>query len=195
MRKFLVIMIAVVALMACSAMAQDLGCKGKMMGSAYASYAFGMGDAFKGVTTKHIEISQDAGIGFGGMFHYGVTEQIFVGGELGVQSYKAKSKYTGPANPAASALNFDDSSMKINFLANCLYAINYTDDADAFFVTAGAGLYGGFDDIGLNGGIVYRKMVSPSVGVFFMPRFHFLFSDPSAMMVQIAAGVSLPLGN
>lgn len=195
MKRFIVIMVAIAALLAGSAMAQDMGCKSKMMGSVYGAFAFGMGDAFKDITTNHFEVSMDAGIGFGGMFHYGVAEKIFVGAELGVQSYKAKSKYTGPANPAAAALAYDDSNMEVNFLANGLYAINYTDDANALFVTVGAGLYGGFDDFGVNGGFMYRKMVSPNLGVFFMPRFHLLFSDPSAMMVQAAVGVSYPFGN
>ena len=95
MKRALLLMLALCLVLSVSALGQDEdeGLKGKMFVSGYGGYTIGMGDAFfdeeetiGGVT---VGASFKAGISFGGAFHYGVTEKLLVGGELGLQSYKA----------------------------------------------------------------------------------------------------------
>ena len=201
MKRSIVIMIAIAALMAGSVMAQDLGCKGKMLAGGYAGYTLGLGDPFGdeeyvvfGVTAKS---SYSAGIGFGGTFHYGVAPKFMVGGELGLQNYSVEvdipaQTIMGQTIPATKE---EESSMETNILGSCLYALNYTDDG-AMFINFGAGLYGGGEsEIGFFGGILYQKKLSESMNWFVMPRFHYVMTDTAMKMFQIAAGVNFSLGN
>ena len=157
---------------------------GKMLTGGYAGYTLGFGDAFP----DNDVFSISAGISFGGTFHYGIKEKMMIGGELGFQSYKAEMTILG--------VSASETSTETNILFNGLYAINYTDDENAFFVTAGGGLYGGSDsELGIFGGIVYRKMVSETVGAYIMPRLHYVMTDPAMTMLQIAVGVQMPIGS
>jgi hypothetical protein len=148
------------------------------------------------------------------MFHYGIGEKLMFGGELGFQIYeqKASGSVAGVAFPDTST-----SEVKLNILFNGLYAFNYVEGEQGFFLTFGGGIYGGLggvldleqaiDDLmagkevdedgiafGVNGGFLYTRMVSESLGLFVMPRFHLVFSDPTAKMFQIVAGVQIPIG-
>ncbi len=180
-----------VLLLATMALGQDaMGVKNKMMISGYGGYTLGFGDAFfdesyeeDGIT---VEASFKPSINFGGMFHYGLAEKIMLGGELGFQSYKLEGSVMG--------YSADESSTEMNILGSLLYTMNYDPAGDAFYLMAGAGLYGGFDDFGVNGGIMYSKKLGDKLKGFVMPRFHMLFSDPSAMMLSLSAGISFPLG-
>jgi len=164
---------------------QDL--TGKMLTGGYAGYTLGFGDAFFDEDYGSFK----AGISLGGTFHYGINEKMMIGGELGFQSYKSEVKL-----PAILGGSTSETNTRINILFNGLYAINYTDDENAFFVTAGGGFYGGEDsEFGIFGGIVYRKMVSETIGAYVMPRFHYVMADPAMTMLQIAVGVQIPLGS
>ena len=80
---------------------------------------------------------------------------------------------------------------------SCLYALNYTDEK-AMFLNFGAGLYGFGDgsEFGFFGGVLYQKKLSESMNWFVMPRFHYVMAEGQSLkMIQIAAGISLPLGN
>ncbi len=86
--------------------------------------------------------------------------------------------------------------MKMNILASGLYALNYVEDEQAFFLAFGAGFYGGWEEVGFNGGVLYTKMVGEKLALFVMPRFHYVMADPDApMMFQVVGGVTFPIGN
>jgi len=179
----------VLALLMCApAFGQDFDLKGNMVAGGYAGYTLGMGDPFG----DDNGCSFDAGIGFGGTFHYGVTPKMMVGGELGFQSYKAEVDAVtimGFTSPGTSS-----SSTETNFLGSCLYALNYADDG-AMFINFGAGLYGGADsEIGFFGGILYQKKLGETMNWFVMPRFHYVMTDTAMKMIQIAAGVNFAIG-
>jgi len=196
MKKVVAIVAVMVLMMGLSAYAQDVAsCKGKLNAIGYGAYAIGFGDVFDdtkmtvgNVTTEH---SFDAGLGFGVIGQYGVLDKLFVGLEVGLQMYKAEAKTTGAQIPVPDV---DETNTEVNILANGMYAISYTDDLNAFFITAGLGMYGGDNsEFGLNGGFMFRRMLSPNVGVMVMPRFHYVMSDPAGTMAQIAAGVVIPI--
>ncbi len=191
MKRTTAVLLATVLILAVSVQAQDFNLKGKMMASGYLGYALGMGDVFDEYESDYYKYSLDAGISFGGMFHYGIAEKFMIGGELMLQKYKAKAEYTGPSGYGFG--DADDSETNTHILANCLYAMNYTDDNDAFFLTFGGGIYD--DDFGLNGGIVYRKMVSPTIGIFAMPRIHLVMADDTFELIHLAVGVMIPIGS
>lgn len=168
MKCIIVAALALCIILSVSSLGQDM--TGKMKAGGYLGYTLGMGDAFQ---------NTDAGICLGGQFYYGWKENLMIGGELMLQSYG----HDGGGG-----------STELNILANGLYVMNY-DDETAFFLTGGAGFYdfGGMK-LGLNGGIVYRKMVSPTMAVFGSPRFHVIFADGTPMLIQLAIGVEFPLG-
>ncbi len=171
MRKVPLAVILVILLISGIVSAQDY--TGKKIGGGYLSYAFGMGDAFKEI--GGVDLS--AGIGLGGMFHYGLKERLLLGGELGFQSYDIGS----------------DGETKLNLLGSMLYNLNYS-YKNALFLTGGLGYYGGLDGIGIHAGIIYRMYISERVALFGMPRLHYVFSDPSAQMLQIAFGAQMEFG-
>ncbi|MCK4607011.1 MAG: hypothetical protein KAU35_06930 [candidate division Zixibacteria bacterium] len=204
MKRVFVLTMALCLAITMTVTGQDL--TGKMLAGGYAGYTLGLGDPFGTEDFElmgvKVETKFDAGISFGGTFHYGVTEKLLIGGELGFQSYKSevKTDATTIMGVPIPATDESASETKMNILATGLYALNYTDDENALFVTFGLGLYGGLGDgdggeIGLNGGVLYRKMVSETVGVYVMPRIHYVMSDPAAKMLQIAVGVQMPLGS
>ena len=65
------------------------------------------------------EYSCSPTIGFGGAFHYGVTPKLLIGGELGMQSYKAEVTYEG--------VSASDSETEMNILFSGLYAMSYVE--------------------------------------------------------------------
>ena len=178
-----------------SAIAQFYDLTGQMMAGAYLSYAFGMGDIFKDYEDQYFKVTSSAGIGFGGTFYYGLKEKIMLGGELMFQHYggSVESKTTSPFG--AYTGSGGASSTKLSILANGLYAMSY-DDESAFFLSGGAGLYdyGGMK-LGLNAGVLYRKMVSDKVYIYGSPRFHIVFGDVTFELLQLAVGVQFSLGN
>ena len=185
MKRVFVLTMALCLAITMTVTGQDL--TGKMLAGGYAGYTLGFGDAFPDDDV----FSRNAGISFGGTFHYGINEKMMIGGELGFQSFKTEVEL-----PAILGGSSSETSTEMNILFNGLYAINYTDDENAFFVTAGGGLYGGDDsELGIFGGIVYRKMVSETIGAYVMPRFHYVMSDPAMTMLQIAVGVHIPVGS
>ena len=193
MKRALLLMLALCLVLSVSALGQDEdeGLKGKMFVSGYGGYTIGMGDAFfdeeetiGGVT---VGASFKAGISFGGAFHYGVTEKLLVGGELGLQSYKAEVTIMGTSA--------SETETKMNILASGLYALNYVEDEQAFFLAFGVGQYAGWDEFGFNAGVLYSKKMGEKLSVFVMPRFHYVMVDPdAAMMFQVVAGVTFPIG-
>lgn len=198
MKKALLLMLVVCMALGVTAVAENGdGVKGKMFASGYAGYALGFGDLFKDYEEtfgpSRYKYSFDAGIGFGGAFHYGVTPKLMVGGEVGLQSYKSELEVTGDLfgfNEAGSNTNTE-----LNVLATALYALNYAAQQNALFLTFGVGNYGGLDAIGLSFGIMYMKMMSTAWALYFMPRMHYVLSDPdAAMMFQLLVGASFPIG-
>lgn len=165
--------------------------KGEMMIGGYAGYTLGFGDAFKDYEEPGFKLSSSAGFNFGGMFHYGINEKMMIGGELGLQQYKADMEAVGTAPIGTIVVEGSDTETKLNILFNGLYALNYTEDK-AMFLTAGAGIYD--SDFGLFGGILYRWAVSPTVFVFAMPRFHIVLADSTFELLQLSAGVQIPIG-
>jgi hypothetical protein len=143
---------------------------GKMFAGGYLGYGFGLGDAFPG--------DVDAGFGFGGTFHYGLNERMMIGGELGFQNYDSGT----------------ESELETNILFNGLYAFNYTRET-GFYLTFGGGFYGGNDtNFGINGGIVYSKLISETISLYGMPRLHIIFADETPMILQLAVGIHIPIG-
>jgi len=168
------------------------GLKGKMLISGYGGYTIGMGDAFKDYEEPNYKFSNSAGINFGGMFHYGINEKMMIGGELGFQSYKWESEYTGPVLLGFGSGSSSDT--KLNFAANGLYLVNET-EKNAFFITGGIGFYDyGSTEVGFFGGILYRWAVSPTVFVFAMPSIHLVLADSTFELIQISGGVQIPIG-
>lgn len=189
MKRAVVLMLALCLVLSVSALGQDedAGLKGKMFVSGYGGYTIGMGDAFFDETIAGIDVSFKAGISYGGAFHYGVTEKLLIGGELGLQSYKAEASFGG--------ISASETETKMNILASGLYALNYVEDEQAFFLAFGVGQYAGWDEFGFNAGVLYAKKVGEKLSVFVMPRIHYVMVDPdAAMMVQVAVGVTFPLG-
>ena len=146
-----------------------------MKASGYLGYTIGFGDAFSG--------ARDAGFNFGGTFHYGIKEKMMIGGELGLQSYSVD---LGPLGSS--------SDTKLNILGSILYAMSYEDNS-GLMLTAGAGIYGGFDSFGINGGIVYSHPVSESIQIYGMPRLHIVFDDSTPMMLSLSAGAFFDFGD
>ncbi|MCK4372738.1 MAG: hypothetical protein KAW61_06300 [candidate division Zixibacteria bacterium] len=189
MKRAVLLMLALCLVLSVSALGQDedAGLKGKMFVSGYGGYTIGMGDAFFDETIAGIDVSFKAGISFGGAFHYGVTEKLLIGGELGLQSYKSEASFGG--------ISASETETKMNILASGLYALNYVEDEQAFFLAFGVGQYAGWDEFGFNAGVLYAKKMGEKLSVFVMPRIHYVMSDPdAAMMVQVAVGVTFPLG-
>ena len=189
MKRAVLLMLALCLVLSVSALGQDedAGLKGKMFVSGYGGYTIGMGDAFFDETIAGIDVSFKAGISFGGAFHYGVSDKFLVGGELGLQSYKAEASFGG--------ISASETETKMNILASGLYALNYVEDEQAFFLAFGVGQYAGWDEFGFNAGVLYAKKMGEKLSVFVMPRIHYVMVDPdAAMMVQVAVGVTFPLG-
>ena len=160
-------------------------------------------------------ISFDAGIDAGVMFHFGVAEKIMIGLEIDMQQYKSKAtvddyEVMGIPVPGMST---EETQTKVNLLGNLMYAISYSETGSGTFLTVGAGIYGGLggtlslkeattaesiessgSSFGINGGIMFRKMVGTSVGLFIMPRLHYVFSDPNSKLLMISGGISIPFG-
>jgi len=173
-----VTLLAVCLILAVSVSAQD-DLTGKMFAGGYLGYGFGFGDAFEDIETGLGTIERGAGFGFGGTFHYGLNEKLMIGGELGFQNYKAG----------------DESELETNILFNGLYAFNYVEDETGFFGTFGGGFYGGSDtNFGINGGILYSKLISETISLYGMPRLHIIFADGTPMILQLAVGVLIPIG-
>jgi len=223
MRRVLFQTSALCLLLSISAFGQDQSLQGKMFISGYGGYTLGVGDPWgaQRIDTTIMGIpydlkwTLDPSIAFGGMFHYGVGDRLMLGGELGFQMYdnEAHEVVAGNTMPGEST-----TETKLNILFNGLYALNYVEGEKGLFITIGGGIYGGLggvldlekalEDIaadkepdengvafGVNGGLLYTRMVSESFGLFVMPRFHYVFSDPNAKMVQIVGGIHIPLGN
>lgn len=171
MKKVMAITIAVMLIMSFNAFSQDF--QGLMKAGGYLGYTIGTGDAFDIV---------DPGFNFGGTFHYGITDRLMVGGELGFQSY---------------SIDFgtvDDSETKLNVLGSILYGMGY-EDGQGLLLTAGIGNYGGIDAIGINGGIVYCYPVSDgSIQLIGMPRIHYVFEDGSPLMITLSVGALFDFG-
>lgn len=190
MKRVLLLMLVLCLMLSVTAIAEEGdGLKGKMFVSAYAGYALGFGDVFDDVEYESFTASFDAGIGFGGAFHYGVTPKFLIGGEIGMQSYEAEVSILG--------ISASETNTEMNILASGLYALNYVEGESAFFLAFGGGLYGGAvdDEMGVYGGVLYAKKVGEKFSIFVMPRFHYVMSDPAMTMVQVAVGATLPLGS
>ncbi len=167
---------------------------GQMLIGGYLGYSFGMGDVFKDYEDDYVKVTTSAGIGFGGTFYYGVKENMMVGGELMFQHYggevttKASNQYYTYAGEGGSG------ATKLSILANGLYAFNSTDDA-GFFLCAGVGLYdyGGMK-LGLNAGVLYRKLISDKLYLYGQPRFHLILASSTFELLQLAVGIQYMLG-
>jgi len=181
-----------------SAVGQDaFDLKGKMLTGGYLGYTLGFGDPFG--ETDFIGGSTDfsAGFSFGGHFHYGVSPKMLIGGELGFQSYNAdvNTEATSIGGFSIPSTSTSAGDTELNILGTALYAMNYTEDQKALYLTFGAGIYGGASsEFGFNGGVLWRTMVSPTIGLYVMPRFHLIMADTTMKMLQIAVGVQIPLG-
>lgn len=152
---------------------------GRMYTGGYLGYGFGIGSAFDDVETIVGTIDRGAGFGFGGTFHYGLNEKLMIGGELGFQNYEVAN----------------NSEMETNILFNGLYALNYSNET-GFFMSFGGGFYGGGDtNFGINGGIVYSKLISETISLYGTPRLHVIFADETPMIFQLAVGILIPIGS
>ena len=187
-----IILLTAVLCLALTLTAFGEGVKDKKFVSGYLGYTLGFGDAFAdeeevilGTTYKY---SFSAGINLGGAFHYGLSEKMMVGGELGFQSYKAEA--------SAGSISTSSSDFEMNILATALYVLNYEEENKGMFLNFGAGLYGGGEsNLGLFGGIVYHKELSQSYDVIFMPRIHYILADDvKPIMLSLSVGISLPIG-
>ncbi len=183
MKRAVLLMLALCLVLSVSAVAENgNGMKGWMLVSGYGGYTIGMGDAFEDWEVAGNKHSRDAGISFGGAFHYGVTDMFLVGGELGFQSYKAE----GPG--------YSNTETEMNILATGLYALNYVENEQAFFVAFGVGHYAGWDEFGFNVGVLYTRMITDKLPAFIMPRFHYVMADPdAALMFQVVVGITFPV--
>ncbi|MBD3258878.1 hypothetical protein GF377_10625 [candidate division GN15 bacterium] len=189
MKNVMMILAAVCLLAVGSVSAQ--GVKGTMAAGGYLGYSIGLGDVFDDIETEFGSSSSDAGIGFGGHFHYGVSEKFMIGGEIFLQSYSFEFDYDFGGFGSGSE---SESETKANFLATGLMVMNQ-DEKKAFFLTGGIGFYDfGDTNIGFNGGILYRWMVSETVGIYAMPRIHIVLADDMFQLIQISAGVQIPFG-
>jgi len=171
MKKLLVLAFAFVFVAGGSAFSQDL--EGKMKAGGYLGYSIGMGDIFDII---------DASFNFGGTFHYGINEKMMIGGELGLQSYDYDFGFAS------------SSETELNILGSILYAMSY-EDSRGLMLTGGAGMYGGFDAFGINGGIVYSFPVAETIQLYGMPRFHIIFDDETPMMITLSAGAFFDFGD
>lgn len=200
MKRIVFTAMALCLLLALSISAQDMGMKNKMMLGAYAGYTIGMGDAFDDVETAHYKWESSATLNFGANFHYGVAPKIMVGADFFAWMWKFEAEAVGET-PGFEDLGGDETNLQFAILGSALYHAYTAEKAD-LFLQAGIGPHfmdGGegasSTEFGIMLGGFYKYMVSPKVGIFFMPRWHMLFSDPSAMLIQASAGVSIPLGN
>jgi hypothetical protein len=192
MKKFLTITVALCLLVSGSAFSQDMeSLKGTMAAGGYLGYSIGMGDVFDDVDFAGGSSSSDAGLSFGGHFHYGVSDKLMIGGEIFLQSYSFDFEYDAGFLGSASG---SDSETKTNFLASALYAMSM-DEKKALFLTGGIGFYDfGDTNIGFNGGILYRFMVSETVALYGMPRIHIVMADDMFQLIQISAGAQFMFG-
>ncbi len=196
MKRILLMCAVICLIISVSASAQWTDFKGQTWLSGHLGYAFGMGDAFVNYTEPYTnaKFSNDAGIGFGGQFYYGLQDKLLIGGELLIQRYTAKM--TTPANLSLGIPEMDlsDSQTELNILVNTLYAVNQT-RSSTLFLSGGTGLYdfGGMQ-LGLNTGLVWRQQVSDNVYLVGMPRFHVVFTDNTPMMIQLTMGAQFSLG-
>jgi len=204
------------------ALAQNDGLKGRTFLSGYGGYSFGVSDPWgdqEAVVNTPIHTvvttgSLDPSLSVGAMFHYGVSQKLMIGAEFGIQRYKTDEQGTidGALYDRGS-----ETKTRVNGFLNGLWALSYREGDGGFFVTGGAGFYGGLngplnwrqvvEDVlagkdqdndgavfGVNGGLMYTHMVSENLAVFVMPRFHLVFSDPTAKMVQVVGGIQIPVG-
>ena len=196
MKRALLICAVFCLVISVSASAQLPSYKGQSWATGHLGYAFGMGNAFSSYSEPYTntEFSSDAGIGFGGQYYYGVKENLLIGGELLFQRYTVKMSV--PANLALGLPEIDvsESQTELNVLVNTLYAVNRTRNS-ALFLMGGTGLYDfGGTQLGLNGGLVWRKQVSDKVHLFGMPRLHVVLTDSTPTMIQLTMGAQFSLG-
>ncbi|MDH3890311.1 MAG: hypothetical protein OEV49_04440 [candidate division Zixibacteria bacterium] len=184
-RSLLLMLVLCLALSVTAAAEEGDGMKGWALVSGYGGYTFGFGDLFFDETIAGVNVSFEAGLSFGGAFHYGLTDKFFLGGELGFQSYKTQASLGG--------LSASTTDTKLNILASGLYALNYVENQQALFLAFGAGQYSGLDEFGFNAGVLYTRMAGDKFAWFVMPRFHYVLTDPSGTMVQVVLGVTLPV--
>ncbi len=189
MKRGLLTLAMICFLFTMSASSQDL--TGEMYVGGFLGYSLGMGDVFQDVDNAYYKYSFGPGFNFGGTFHYGMNEKMMLGGEMMFQSYKADLEY----KTSAYTFGGSGSSTEFNILGSVLYALSY-DDESAFFLMGGAGLYGfGGMKLGLNAGVMYRKMLSPKLGIYGAPRFHLVLAESTYELLQIMVGVQYSLGS
>ena len=189
MKKMILITVTLCLLFAGASYGQSL--KGQMEAGGYLSYSIGMGDVFDDIEFAGGTSSVDAGLGFGGHFHYGISDKLMLGGEIFFQSYSWDYDYDLGYLGSSSG---SDSETKVNFMATCLYNMSM-DEKKAFFLTGGIGFYDfGDTNIGFNGGVMYRMMVSETIALYAMPRIHIVLADDMFELIQISAGVQIPFG-
>jgi|GEM_PF-835831 len=203
MRKVLLIA-AMMMLLATGASAND-DLSGRMAASGFLGYSLGFGEGFDdweesvsdGFFSYSAKLSRSAGIGYGLMFHYGMSEKLMLGGELSFQSYSYDYEYN-------NVELWSTSESGMNFLASVLYAMNYDETEGGLFLMGGAGLYGGpsftsgfgaDDSFGFFGGVKYEKKFGEQFSGFVMPRFHVVMFDDMAMMLQVAVGGTFDFGS
>jgi len=196
MKRALLICAVFCLVISASANEQMYDFKGQTWATGHLGYAFGMGSAFSSYSEPYTntEYSSDAGIGFGGQVYYGLKENLLIGGELLFQRYTMKMSV--PANLALGLPEIDvsESQTELNVLVNTLYAVNRT-RSSTLFLMGGTGLYDfGGTQLGLNGGLVWRKQVSDNVHLFGMPRLHVVLTDSTPTMIQLTMGAQFSLG-
>lgn len=201
MKRVIITAMALCLILALSVSAQEMGMKNKMMLSAYGGYTMGMGDAFDDVETEHYKMESSATLNFGANFHYGVAPKILVGADVFAWMWKVEAEAVGTIPGGITLPAADETNLQFAILGSALYHA-YTQEKQDLFLQVGVGPHfldggegGSSTEFGVMAGGFYKYMVSPKVGVFFMPRWHMLFSDPSAMLIQLSAGVSIPLGS
>lgn len=199
MKRVIFTAVALCLVLAIGTSAQEMGMKNKMMLNGYLGYTIGMGDAFDDQEFQGGSTSSNATFNFGANFHYGVAPKFMVGGDFFAWMWKVETEIDTEV-PGFGDLEGDETNLQFAILGSALYHA-YTSEKADLFLQAGFGPHfmdGGGEsstEFGAMAGGFYKYKVSPKLGVFFMPRWHILFSDPSAMLIQLSAGVSIPLGS
>lgn len=189
MKRGLLTLVMVCFLFTMSASSQDL--TGEMLVGGFLGYSLGMGDLFSDIETTNYKYTFGPGFNFGGTFYYGLNEKMMIGGELMFQSYKADIEY----KIAGSYYGGSGSTTELNILGSVLYALS-NDDETALFLMGGIGFYNfGGMKLGLNAGVMYRKMITPQLGIYGAPRFHLVLGAGTFELLQLMVGVQYSLGS
>lgn len=179
---------------------------GKKKVGFYLGYTKGYGDLFGRFDKTPIlydEFKTD--LSFGLQFYYGVSSNMMIGIDAYVQNYSSRSVSSDTSWFLIPIPPYDITSYrtKTSYLATILFAPFNTAQKGSFFIAAGIGSYslGNSDAIdfgsklGYNLGVMWQKKINRKYDFYIMPRMHFIKEIKTVKMLQIAAGISFPIGS